>query len=47
MVTVAAADRPERHRKGKGLAVGRTLVPSGRSPHENGHSDETDDHPSE
>jgi cytoskeletal protein CcmA (bactofilin family) len=46
MVTVASTDRRER-KKGKGFAYGRELVPSGRSPHENGHSDEGADHPTE
>lgn len=44
MVTVAAAaDRRERHRKGKGATFNRELVPSGRSALENGHSDEGGD----
>jgi cytoskeletal protein CcmA (bactofilin family) len=50
MVTIAAGDRRERHKKGKGFAYGRELVPSGRSPQEtssNGHSDEGGDHPVE
>ena len=47
MVTVAAADRRERHKKGKGLADGRELVPSGRSAQDNGHGDEGNDHPTE
>lgn len=48
MVTVAAAtDRRERHKKGKGLAFNRELVPSGRSAQENGHGDEGNDHPAE
>lgn len=47
MLTVAAGDRRERHKKGKGLAFGRELVPSGRSTQENGHSDEGGDHPTE
>jgi len=47
MVTVAAADRRERHKKGKGLAYGRELVPSGHAAQDNGHGDEGDDHPTE
>jgi len=47
LVTVAAGDRRERHKKGKGLAYGRELVPSGRPAQENGHSDEGGDHPVE
>jgi cytoskeletal protein CcmA (bactofilin family) len=47
MVTVAATDRRERHKKGRGLALGRELVPSGRSTQENGHADEGNDHPAE
>jgi len=48
MVTVAAADRRERHKKGKGGApFTRELVPSGRSAHENGHSEEGDENPTE
>jgi cytoskeletal protein CcmA (bactofilin family) len=48
MVTVASADRRERHKKGKGgAAFTRDLVPSGRSASENGHSDEGDEHPAE
>jgi cytoskeletal protein CcmA (bactofilin family) len=47
MVTVAATDRRERHKKGKGVAFGRDLVPSGRSTQENGHSDEGGEHPAE
>ena len=47
LVTVAAGDRRERHKKGKNLAYGRELVPSGRSAEENGHSDEGGDHPVE
>ncbi len=47
LVTVAAADRRERHKKGKSLAYGHELVPSGRSAQENGHSDEGGDHPVE
>ena len=47
MVTVAAGDRRERHKKGKGAAFGRELVPSGRSGQENGHSDEGGEHPTE
>ncbi len=45
LVTVAGADRRERHKKGKGFAYGRELVPSGRSAQENGHSEGDDDHP--
>jgi cytoskeletal protein CcmA (bactofilin family) len=47
MVTVASTDRRDRNKKGKGFANGRELVPSGRSPHENGHSEEGDEHPAE
>jgi cytoskeletal protein CcmA (bactofilin family) len=47
MVTVAAADRRERHKKGKGVSFGRELVPSGRSAQENGHTEEGDDHPAD
>jgi cytoskeletal protein CcmA (bactofilin family) len=47
MITVAAGDRRERNKKGKGFAYGRELVPSGRSAQENGHSDEGGDHPVE
>jgi len=47
LVTVAAGDRRERHKKGKSLSYGRELVPSGRSVEENGHSDEGGDHPVE
>ena len=47
MVTVASVDRRERHKKGKGFAYGRELVPSGRSTQENGHSDEAVDNPAE
>jgi cytoskeletal protein CcmA (bactofilin family) len=39
MVTVAT-DRRERHKKGKGAAFSRELVPSGRSAQDNGHGDE-------
>ena len=46
LVTVAAGDRRERHKKGKGLAYSRELVPSGRPAHDNGHTDEGD-HPVE
>lgn len=45
MVTVASGDR--RNKKGKGAALGRELVPSGRSTQENGHSDEGGEHPTE
>lgn len=47
MVTLASGERRERHRKGKGLALGRELVPSGRSAQDNGHGDEGGDHPVE
>lgn len=47
MVTVAAAERRERHKKGKGVAFGRELVPSGRSAQDNGHGDEGDDNPAQ
>jgi cytoskeletal protein CcmA (bactofilin family) len=47
MVTVAAGDRRDRQKKGKGAAFGRELVPSGRSAEENGHSDEGGEHPTE
>lgn len=47
VVTVASGDRRERHKKGKGPAFGRELVPSGRSAQENGQSDEGGDHPAE
>jgi cytoskeletal protein CcmA (bactofilin family) len=47
MITVAAADRRERHKKAKGLAFSRELVPSGRAAHENGHGEQGDDHPAE
>lgn len=46
MLTVASAGR-ERHRKGKGLAFGRVLVPNGQSAQEtspNGDGDEGGDH---
>jgi len=46
LVTVASGDRRERHKKGKGLAYSRELVPSGRPAHDNGHTDEGD-HPVE
>jgi len=46
LVSVAAGDRRERHKKGKGLAYSRELVPSGRPAHDNGHTDEGD-HPVE
>jgi cytoskeletal protein CcmA (bactofilin family) len=46
MVTVASADRRER-KKGKNFAYGRELVPSGRSANENGHSEESGEHPAE
>jgi cytoskeletal protein CcmA (bactofilin family) len=44
LVTVAAGDRRERHKKNKGLALDRELVPSGPSAQANGHTDEGDDH---
>lgn len=47
LVTVAAGDRRERHKKGKGQGLGRELVPSGRSAQENGNSDEGGEHPAE
>ena len=47
IVTLAAADRRERNKKGRGGTFGRDLVPSGRTAHENGHSDEGDEHPTE
>jgi cytoskeletal protein CcmA (bactofilin family) len=47
LVTVAGGDRRERNKKGKGPAFGRELVPSGRSTHENGHTDEGGDPPVE
>jgi len=47
LVTAAAGDRRERHKKNKGPAFGRELVPSGRSAQENGHSDEGGEHPAE
>ena len=47
LVTVAGGDRRERNKKGKGVAFGRELVPSGRGAHENGHSDEVGDQPVE
>jgi cytoskeletal protein CcmA (bactofilin family) len=47
LVTVASADRREGRKKGKGFAYGRELVPSGRPAHENGHSDEGADTPTE
>jgi cytoskeletal protein CcmA (bactofilin family) len=43
MVTVAALDRRERHKKGKGATLARALAPNGGSAHENGHSDEVGD----
>src|SRR5207247_8356491 len=39
LVTVAAGDRRERHKKSKSLSYGRELVPSGRSAQDTGHSD--------
>jgi cytoskeletal protein CcmA (bactofilin family) len=48
MITVASVDRRERHKKGKGLAFGRVLVPNGRSAQEtssNGDGDDGGDHP--
>jgi cytoskeletal protein CcmA (bactofilin family) len=50
MVSIAAGERRERHKKGKGFAYGRELVPSGRSSQEtssNGHSEDGGDHPVE
>ena len=47
LVTLAGTDRRERHKKGKGFAYGRELVPSGRAAQENGHSEEGDDQPVE
>jgi len=47
MATVAAGDRRECNKKGKGAAFGRELVPSGRSAQENGHSDEGGENPTE
>lgn len=53
MVTVAAADRRERHKRGKGNGFGRAPVPSGRSAQEhspnsaNGHSEEGGEHPAD
>jgi len=47
LVTVAAADRRERHKKGKNLTFGAELVPSRRSVHENGDGGEAGDHPTE
>jgi cytoskeletal protein CcmA (bactofilin family) len=47
LVTVAGGDRRERNKKGKGVAFGRELVPSGHGTHENGHSDEGGDQPVE
>jgi cytoskeletal protein CcmA (bactofilin family) len=44
LVTVAAADRRERQRKGKGLPLGRGLAPNGQSTHENGHAQEVAEH---
>jgi cytoskeletal protein CcmA (bactofilin family) len=46
LVTIAGGDRRDRNKKGKGTAFTRELVPSGRLPHENGHSDEGE-HPVE
>ncbi|HKY51679.1 MAG TPA: polymer-forming cytoskeletal protein [Candidatus Limnocylindria bacterium] len=40
MATVASGDRRERHKKGRGAAFARELVPSGRSAQDNGHGDE-------
>lgn len=40
MVTVASTERRERHKKSKGAAFSRELVPSGRSAQDNGHGDE-------
>jgi len=47
VVTVAAADRRERHKKSKGFALDRDLVPSGRSAQDNGHGDEASEHPAQ
>lgn len=47
LVTVALADRRERHKKGKTVSFGRDLVPSGQSTQENGHSEEDADLPAE
>ena len=47
MVTVAATDRRERQRKGKGGAFTRELVPSGRTAQDNGHGDEGGEHSAE
>jgi cytoskeletal protein CcmA (bactofilin family) len=47
LVTVAAAERRERNKKSKALALGRVLVPNGRSAQANGDSDEGGDHPVE
>jgi cytoskeletal protein CcmA (bactofilin family) len=50
MVSIAAGERRERHKKGKGFAYGRELVPSGRSSQEtssNGHGEDGGDHPIE
>lgn len=50
VVSIAAGERRERHKKGKGFAYGRELVPSGRSSQEtssNGHGEEGGDHPVE
>jgi cytoskeletal protein CcmA (bactofilin family) len=47
LATVAGGAGRERNKKGKGGAFGRELVPSCRSTHENGHSDEGGDQPVE
>ena len=47
LITVASGDRRERQKKNKGAGFGRDLVPSGRSATENGHGDETGEHPTE
>jgi cytoskeletal protein CcmA (bactofilin family) len=41
---VTALDRRERHKKGKGLALSRVLVPGGRPAPENGDSEDGGDH---
>lgn len=50
LLTGIPLDRREKHKKNKGLANGRVLVPSGRSAQEtslNGDSEEGGDHPAE